>query len=60
MTFFTISALFRFYTLLSTLVTTNTTCKYTFYFFLTSSLLKQPFITAHFRSSLHILCITAR
>jgi len=21
---------------------------------------KQPFITAHFKSSLHILCITAR
>ena len=46
---------FRFYTLLSILVTVNTT--YTFYFFLTSSLHKQPFITAHFRSSLHILCI---
>src|SRR6218665_4131042 len=25
-----------------------------------SSLPKKPFITAHFRSSLHILCITAR
>src|SRR6218665_209338 len=25
-----------------------------------SSLQKQPLITAHFRSSLHILCITAR
>src|SRR6218665_1227404 len=29
-------------------------------FCLTSSLHKQPFTTAHFRSSLHILCITAR
>ena len=29
-------------------------------FFLTSSLHKQPFNTAHFRSSLHIFCITAR
>src|SRR6218665_3623646 len=28
-------------------------------FLLTSSLHKPPFITAHFRSSLHILCITA-
>ena len=28
-------------------------------FFFNSSLLKQPFVTAHFRSSLHILCITA-
>src|SRR6218665_3212313 len=28
-------------------------------FLLNSSLHKQPFITAHFRSSLHILCITA-
>src|SRR6218665_1195970 len=28
-------------------------------FLLDSSLHKQPFITAHFRSSLHILCITA-
>src|SRR6218665_2474973 len=27
-------------------------------FLLNSSLHKQPFITAHFRSSLHILCIT--
>jgi len=25
-----------------------------------SLLHKQPFITAHFKSSLHILCITAR
>src|SRR6218665_803426 len=29
-------------------------------FLLNSSLHKQPFITAHFRSSLHILCITAQ
>jgi|SRR6218665_1660839 len=31
-----------------------------FLFLLTSSLHKQPIITAHFRSSLHIVCITAR
>jgi len=29
-------------------------------FFRNSSLHKQPFITAHFRSSLHIFCINAR
>jgi len=49
---------FRFYTLLSTLVTINTT--YAFYFFRNSSLHKQPFIIAHFHSLLHILCITTR
>jgi len=31
-----------------------------FSFLRNSSLQEQPFITAHFRSSLHILCITAR
>jgi len=30
-----------------------------FSFLRNSSLQKSPFITAHFRSSLHILCITA-
>ena len=34
--------------------------KYYLLFFVNSSLHKQPFITAHFRSSLYILCITAR
>src|SRR6218665_1964531 len=33
---------------------------YAFYFFVIPSLQKLTFITAHFRSSLHILCITAR
>jgi len=42
----------RFYTLVCALVTVDTA--YTIFFFLI-----QPFITAHFRSLLHILCITA-
>src|SRR6218665_1803702 len=50
----------RFYNLLSTLVTVNAIeCCIHHLFILKSLLHKQPFITAHFRSSLHILCITA-
>src|SRR6218665_572524 len=50
----------RFYNSLSTLVTVNASeCSIHHLFILKSSLHKQPFITAHFRSSLHILCITA-
>src|SRR6218665_2345200 len=50
----------RFYNSLSTHVTVNASeCCIHHLFILKSSLHKQPFITAHFRSSLHILCITA-
>src|SRR6218665_580042 len=50
----------RFYNSLSTLITMNASeCCIHHLFLLKSSLHKQPFITAHFRSSLHILCITA-
>src|SRR6218665_649011 len=37
----------------------NSECCIHHLFILKSSLHKQPFITAHFRSSQHILCITA-
>src|SRR6218665_4211885 len=50
----------RFCTLLCALVTVNRPYRIHHLFFLNSSLHKQPFITAHFRSSLHMLCITAQ
>jgi len=55
---FTNDLFYTFYTWLYTLHTSRPNCTWVL-FLHGSSLQKQPFITAHFRSSLHIVCIAA-